>query len=258
MDWVESKFVRGLSPEFAEIFVGREPFERLESSGEVVGAEEVVQVHFELVVGVVEVSLHGSVLDGPVHTFDLPVGPGMVGLGQPVLDSVDMASAVEGVASKTCGWPLSVLGQVGELDAIVGEHCVDVVRHRIHERFKEGSRSPHICLFDKLDHSELRGSVDGHEQVELAFGRSHLGQVDVEEANRIGVELLPARLIAFHLGQTADAMTFQTPMKCKRMVLAVCTGWMCSEMMASCRKQRVLVGCRSRLHVGDGVLMSGG
>jgi hypothetical protein len=31
-----------------------------------------------------------------------------------------------------------------------------------------------------------------------------------------------------------------------------------SEMMASCRKQRVLVGCRYGLHVGDGVLMSGG
>ena len=44
----------------------------------------------------------------------------------------------------------------------------------------------------------------------------------------------------------------------KRVVLAVCTGWMGSEMMASCRKQGVLVGCRYGLHVGDGVLMSGG
>jgi len=30
----------------------------------------------------------------------------------------------------------------------------------------------------------------------------------------------------------------------KRVVLAVCTGWMGFEMMSSCRKQRVLVGCR--------------
>ena len=44
----------------------------------------------------------------------------------------------------------------------------------------------------------------------------------------------------------------------KRVVLAVCTGWMGSEMMASCRKQRVLVGYRYGLHVGDGVLMSVG
>jgi hypothetical protein len=44
----------------------------------------------------------------------------------------------------------------------------------------------------------------------------------------------------------------------KRVVLAVCTGRIGSEMMALCRKQRVLVGCRYGLHVGDGVLMSGG
>ncbi len=36
----------------------------------------------------------------------------------------------------------------------------------------------------------------------------------------------------------------ETHLPSKRVVLAVCTGWMCSEMMASCRKQRVLVGCR--------------
>ena len=41
MDWVESKSIRGLRPEFAEVFVGREAFEGLESSGEVVGSEEV-------------------------------------------------------------------------------------------------------------------------------------------------------------------------------------------------------------------------
>ena len=80
MDWVESKSVWGLSPEFAERFVGCEAFERLESSGEAVGAEEVCQVRFELVVGVVEVSLDGGVFDGPVHTLGLPVGPAMVGL----------------------------------------------------------------------------------------------------------------------------------------------------------------------------------
>ena len=47
MDWVESKSVRGLCPEFAEVFVGNETLEGLESSGEVVGPEEVVQVRFE-------------------------------------------------------------------------------------------------------------------------------------------------------------------------------------------------------------------
>ncbi len=84
MDWVESKFIWGLRPELTEVFVGRESFEGLESSGEVVGSEKVDQVRFELVVGVVEVALHGSILDGSVHALDLPIGPGMVGLGKPV------------------------------------------------------------------------------------------------------------------------------------------------------------------------------
>jgi len=65
------------------------PSEGLESSGEVVGSEEVGQVRFELVVGFVEVSFYRSVLDGPVHPFDLPIGPGMVRFGQPVFDSMN-------------------------------------------------------------------------------------------------------------------------------------------------------------------------
>ena len=79
MDWVESKSVWGLCPEFAEVLVGRESFECLESAGEVVGCDEVGQVRFELVMCVVEVTLHRSFLDGTVHAFYLPVGPGMVG-----------------------------------------------------------------------------------------------------------------------------------------------------------------------------------
>jgi hypothetical protein len=35
----------------------------------------------------------------------------------------------------------------------------------------------------------------------------------VEETDRIGVELLPARLVALDLRKTADAVTLQTPMK---------------------------------------------
>ena len=103
MDWVESKFVWGLCPEFAEVFVGRKAFEGLESSGEVVGFEEVCQVRFELVMGVVEVSLHRSVLDGSLHALDLPVGPWMVGLGEPVLDSMNETEPVEGMASEASG-----------------------------------------------------------------------------------------------------------------------------------------------------------
>ena len=86
MDRVEGKFIWGFRPELTEVFIGREPFEGLESSGEVVGPGEVIQVRFELALGVVEVAFHRSVLDGPVHALDLPVGPRVVGLGEPVFD----------------------------------------------------------------------------------------------------------------------------------------------------------------------------
>jgi hypothetical protein len=39
------------------------------------------------------------------------------------------------------------------------------------------------------------------QQVELALGGLHLGQVDVEEADRLGIKLLPARLIPLDLGR---------------------------------------------------------
>jgi hypothetical protein len=84
MDWVESKSLWGMRPEFAEVFVGSEPFECLESSSEVVGFEEVGQVRFELFVGVVKVALDRGILDGSIHALDLSVRSGMVGFGKPL------------------------------------------------------------------------------------------------------------------------------------------------------------------------------
>jgi hypothetical protein len=163
--------------------------------------------------GVVEEALHCSFLDGSVHPFDLSVGPGMVRLGEAVFDSVEVAGPIKRVTAKTCGRSLPVLRQIGELYAVLGEHGLDAVRNGFHERFEEGCGSLHIGLFHEFDHSELRGPVDGHEQVELALGGSHLGQVDVKEADRIAIELLPSRLVALDVGQTSDAVTLQTPVK---------------------------------------------
>ena len=162
MDCVEGKSVWGLRPEFAEVFVGRESFERLESSGEAVGLEEVCQVCFELVMGVVEASLDDSVLAGSVHAFDLPVGPGMVGLGQSMFDSVKQTQPVEGVATEACSRSLAVL-QVCERDAVVGEHGMDAVRNGLDESLEERCCSSHVCPFDEFNHSGLRSFVDGYE-----------------------------------------------------------------------------------------------
>ena len=98
------------SPGFADELVWGEAFEGLEASGEVVGVDEVAQVCSQLVMGLVEVAFDGCILDGAVHAFDLPVGPWMLGLCQPMVDVVLGAGVFEGVR------PNGLSGVKGRLD----------------------------------------------------------------------------------------------------------------------------------------------
>jgi hypothetical protein len=56
-------------------------------------------------------------------------------LGEAVFDSVDMAGSIEGMAADAGGRSLALLGKVGELDSVVGEHGVDAVRNGFDECF---------------------------------------------------------------------------------------------------------------------------
>ena len=71
--------------------MGPEALEGLEPCGEVVGRDEVREVLAQLVVGLAVEALDRRFLDRPVHPLDLTVGPGMLGLGSPVIDVVDLA-----------------------------------------------------------------------------------------------------------------------------------------------------------------------
>ena len=64
-------------PAGADVFVGRESFEGLESSSEVVSVDEVDQVLSEVFVGLVVEAFDGSFFEGSVHALDLTVGPGV-------------------------------------------------------------------------------------------------------------------------------------------------------------------------------------
>ncbi len=99
--------------------------------------------------------------------------------------------------------------RVGEVDAIVGEHCVYLVRHCGDEMAKEVASDPGRGLLVHLDEGELRGTVDGYQQVESAFFGPDLGNVDVEIADRIALELTPGGRIALDHGQLRDAMALQ-------------------------------------------------
>jgi hypothetical protein len=74
---------------------------------------------------------------------------------------------------------------------------------------EEGGSGYAIGLFHQLDEGELAGPVDGDEQIELALDGLHLGDVDMEEPDRVGFELLPGRLVAVDVRQPADAVALQ-------------------------------------------------
>src|SRR4051794_37452295 len=60
---------------------------------------------------------------------------------------------------------------------------------------------------------KLTRAVDGYKEVELALLRPHLGDVDVEVADRIRLEPLLGGLVALGLGQARDAMPLQAAMQ---------------------------------------------
>ena len=50
----------------------------------------------ELLMSIVVVALNRGLLKGPVHPFDLPVGPRVIWLSEAMLDAVLAAGAIEG------------------------------------------------------------------------------------------------------------------------------------------------------------------
>ena len=103
--------------------------------------------------------------------------------------------------------PFAVLRQAGKLDAVVGEHRVDEVGNRVDQGVEEGRGRRGIGALDEPHEGELRGPVGGNKQIELAFGGSYLGDIDVELADRVALEGPLRRLVALDLGEPTDAVS---------------------------------------------------
>ena len=80
------------------MLVRGEAGEGFEPLGEVVGVEESRQVRPELGVALVIISSHGRFLDGAVPAFDLPAGPGVVGLGEAMINVVEGTGIFKGMS----------------------------------------------------------------------------------------------------------------------------------------------------------------
>jgi hypothetical protein len=65
----------------------------------------------------------------------------------------------------------------------------------------------------QFDEGELRSPVDRDDEIELALSGSDLGEVDMEIADRIGLELVFRRSFAFDLRQSRDSMALEAAMQ---------------------------------------------
>ena len=157
----------------------------------------------------VVVALDGGLFQGAIHPLDLAIRPRVIGLGQAMLDSVLATSAIEAVDAQHRSWPRAVLRRIAELDTVVGEHGVDLIRHGLDQGAQEIRGRVDVGPLLKLGKGELRGSVDCDEEVELALFGPDLGDIDVEVADRVGGEALPLRPVALNFWQSTDAMPLQ-------------------------------------------------
>ena len=90
---------------------------------------------------------------------------------------------------------------------------MDLIRDGGDQAAQEVPRGATRHLLVDLDEGELRRSVDGNDEVELALRGSNLGDVDMKIADRIGLEFAFGRGFAFDLRQPGDAVALQTPVK---------------------------------------------
>ena len=97
----------------------------------------------------------------------------------------------------------------GEVDSVVGEHGVDLVRHGCEQGLEEVGCYALCGFFMHLDVDELGGAVDGDQQIKPALLGADLGDVDMKVADRVGLELLAPRLIAVDLWQPGDIVPLQ-------------------------------------------------
>jgi hypothetical protein len=117
---IEYKLLRFGCPDFADVFVGRQASQRFKPTTIVVGIDEVVEMGCQLGMAIIVIAFDGCLLARAIYAFDLAIGPGVLGLSEPVFDIMPPTGAIEGMATPASGGAVAVLGQVGKLDAIIG------------------------------------------------------------------------------------------------------------------------------------------
>jgi hypothetical protein len=136
----------------------------------------------------------------------------MVRFGELVGDPVLLADAVEDVAAEErldLGIAATVLGQVGEGHAVVGQHGVEPVGED-RDHLAQESGAVRLCVgAEEGDVDELRHPVDRQEHEQLALSQAQLAGIDVHVADPGLGEALALGRSLLVAGQARDAVPLQ-------------------------------------------------
>lgn len=128
-----------------------------------------------------------------------------------MLDIVGLTDQIEALFVECHAVPVPRL--LCELDSIVGENGVDLVGYCLKQVLQELPSCFSIGFLYELGHHELAGSVNGDKEIELSLLGSGLGNIDVEIADWISLELLTFGFVPVHVRKPRDTMPLQTPMQ---------------------------------------------
>lgn len=127
--------------------------------------------------------------------------------------SADARCRSQGRPARRCGsgsFALTAL-QLHELDPVIGQHGVDLVRYGSDQRLEEAGGGEFGGAAADAGEDQFGSAIDRDVEERLAPFVAQFGNVDVKVANLVILELL--RLLPVGLGQAADAMALQTAME---------------------------------------------
>ena len=82
-----------------------------------------------------------------------------------------------------------VASRISEVRAVIRQNGVDLVWNSVSDIAQEVCCDPAHRLAVKFNKRELRRPINGNEEIEPALDSLHFGDIDMEEADRIDLEL---------------------------------------------------------------------
>ena len=102
---------------------------------------------------VVLAELHGGILYGAAHPLNMALGPMMFRLWEPVFDATCLTDHVE--AHRPGDDRVSAPRRLYELDAIIGQDCVDLMRGGLEHVLQELPGDAPVSLCDELGRRQV-------------------------------------------------------------------------------------------------------